>query len=249
MPKVLYSRVYLINMKTVIVPIKTSWQSKGVLAGRIIWLMVLMSVVLMIRPTPLVAETEFSAEIKTLPSWVISRMKRYSWRKKCPVPLEQLSYIYLKHWDYEGKIQFGRLVVHQKVAEDIVGIFKILFEAKFPIATMKLIDDYQGSDAESMSANNTSAFNCRFVTGKKGVFSKHSSGTAIDINPLVNPYVKQGMIAPLQGKHYLDRGASFQGMIKKEDMVYKAFKKRGWIWGGDWQTIKDYQHFQKTIND
>ena len=224
-----------------------SREKEGIMTNRIIRIIVVLSATWMICITPLLADVNFSAEIKKLPGWVVSKMKRYSWRKECPVPLDQLSYLYLKHWDYKGKIQFGRLVVHQEVALDIVEIFEFLFELKFPIAKMKLIDDYQGSDAESMADNNTSAFNCRFVTGKEGVFSKHSYGTAIDINPLVNPYVNQETIVPLQGKHYLDRGASFQGMIKKDDFVTKAFKKRGWVWGGDWKTIKDYQHFLKKI--
>lgn len=40
-----------------------------------------------------------------------------------------------------------------------------------------------------MEANNTSAFNCRDVTGKPWVFSRHNYGGAIDINPIQNPYI------------------------------------------------------------
>ena len=237
--------MYLIIMKRFLADIKESRSKGGPSTCRIIYLWMIFSMVLMICATPLLADSRFSAEIKTLPKWVISKMKRHSWRKACPVPLDQLSYIYLKHWDNNGKVQFGRLVVHKEVSQDIVEIFESLFNAKFPIVKMKLIDDYQGSDAASMADNNTSAFNCRYVTGRKDVYSKHSYGTAIDINPLVNPFINHRMIAPAEGKKYLDRNASVKGMIKKEDLIYKIFKSKGWIWGGDWKTIKDYQHFQK----
>ena len=215
--------------------------------SRISWLLVLFASIQLINTTPLIAATDFRAEIKPLPDWVISRMKRHSWRKDCPVPLDHLSYIYLNHWDDEGKVQFGRLILHKAVAKDVVDVFKLMFEAKFPIARLKLIDDYQGSDAASMADNNTSAFNCRNVTGKKNVYSRHSYGLAIDVNPLVNPYINQESVYPPEGRKYINRHLNQKGMIKKGDIIYRAFIKRGWTWGGDWNSVKDYQHFQKKI--
>ena len=193
------------------------------------------------------ADTRFTAVNKPLPDWVIKRMKRHSWREGCPVPLEKLSYIYLKHWGFDDKVHDGRLVVHQEVSKDVVEIFKILFRERFPIEKMKLIDDYKGSDDKSMADNNTSAFNCRSVTGRPGVFSKHSYGLAIDINPLFNPYILKNTILPPAGKDFVNRQLNVKGMIKKGDAVYRAFREHGWTWGGDWFTIKDYQHFQTNI--
>ncbi|MBU3917780.1 M15 family metallopeptidase [bacterium] len=190
------------------------------------------------------AESKFTVVKKPLPDWVVAKMKKHSWREGCPVPMEDLTYLYLKHWGYDGKIHDGRLVVHKKVADEMAAIFKTLFEIRFLIEKMKLIEDYKGSDDASMADNNTSAFNCREVTGKPGVFSKHSFGLAIDINPLMNPYIFKNEVFPTEGKKYGDRTKKAKGMILKGDVVQKAFVKRGWIWGGDWRTVKDYQHFQ-----
>ena len=193
------------------------------------------------------ADSGFSAIAKPLPEWVIKRMKRHSWREGCPVPLKRLTYIYLKHWGFDDKVHDGRLVVHQDVADNVVEIFRILFKQRFPIEKMKLIDDYKGSDDDSMADNNTSAFNCRSITGRPGVFSKHSYGLAIDINPLVNPYILNNTVLPPEGKMFVDRKLRAKGMIKKGDVVYQAFRKHGWTWGGDWFTTKDYQHFQTKL--
>ena len=53
---------------------------------------------------------------------------------------------------------------------------------------MKLIDAYGADDHRSMNADNTSAFNCRFVAGTSR-WSQHAYGRAIDLNPIENPYV------------------------------------------------------------
>lgn len=194
------------------------------------------------------ADSRFSAVTRPLPDWVIKRMKRHSWREGCPIPLKNLTYIYLKHWGFDDNVHDGRLVVHQDVAKEVVEIFRALFRKRFPIEKMKLIDDYKGSDDDSMADNNTSAFNCRSVTGKPGVFSKHSYGLAIDINPLVNPYIFKNKVLPPEGKSFVDRKLNRKGMIKKGDVVYQAFIKQGWTWGGDWLTTKDYQHFQTKLD-
>ncbi len=193
------------------------------------------------------AKDKFTVVNKPLPDWVIAKMKRHSWREECPVPLEDLRYLYLKHWGYDGKVHNGRLVVHKQVADDVVAIFNTLFQHRFPIEKMKLIEDYKGSDENSMEDNNTSAFNCREVTGKPGVFSKHSYGLAIDINPLINPYIVKGKVLPPGGKKYINRTKKAKGMIVKGDIVCTSFIKRDWIWGGSWQNIKDYQHFQTKL--
>ena len=114
---------------------------------------------------------------------------RNSWRQGCPVPISDLSYLKLTHWGFDGMPRVGELVVHKKLALPVVKAFADLFAVRFPIERMELIDQYDGSDDRSMAANNSSAFNCRDITGKPGQFSKHSYGGAVDINPLQNPYV------------------------------------------------------------
>jgi hypothetical protein len=194
---------------------------------------------------PAKSKESFSVRKSPLPAEVIRKMKKYSWRKGCPVGLGSLTYLRLKHWGYDGKIHDGELVVHEEVADDITAVFRALFEARFPIEKMRLVDDYDGSDERSMADNNTSAFNCRLTTGSRRVFSRHSWGKAIDINPVANPYVRKKTVSPPAGKEYLDRAIPRKGMILRGGVVHKEFTKRGWRWGGSWKRLKDYQHFEK----
>ena len=67
---------------------------------------------------------------------------------------------------------------------------------------------------------------------------------AIDINPLENPYVRGGVVLPEAGAAYLDRSDVRPGMIVDSDVVVRAFAAIGFEWGGDWERLKDYQHFE-----
>jgi hypothetical protein len=135
------------------------------------------------------------------------------------------------------------------VAHEVVDIFKALYIHQFPIERMELMDVFKGSDDAAMDANNTSAFNCREVTGKPGIFSQHSYGRAIDINTLINPYVKGDKVLPSAGKRFADRSQYHPGIITKDSFIYKEFARRGWSWGGDWHDLKDFQHFEKRASD
>ncbi len=172
-----------------------------------------------------------------------------SWKENSPVKLEDLAYIKVTYWGFDDIEHVGELIVHEKLAQEVVEIFKELYEARFPIEKIRLIDEYDANDDLSMADNNSSAFCSREVTGKKGVFSEHSYGVAIDINPIQNPYVKGDIILPEEGSLYLDRDNIRKGMVTKGDVCYNAFKNRGWTWGGEWNTLKDHQHFQKKIED
>lgn len=196
----------------------------------------------------LVNNVENSFTYEPLPQEVISKIDGVSWNKEAPVSLDDLSYIKVLYWGFDEKEHTGELIVHKKVAKEVVQIFKELYEAKFSIEKIRLIDEYNASDDLSMEDNNTSAFCFREVAGKKGTLSKHSYGIAIDINTVQNPYVENGRVSPKAGEEYIDRKNVRKGMIVKDDVCYKAFKERGWIWGGEWKTIKDYQHFQKEID-
>jgi len=128
----------------------------------------------------------------------------------------------------------------------VVWVFAELYAARFPVERMELVDVYDGNDDRSMVANNTSAFNCREVSGRPGVLSQHSMGTAIDINPLVNPWVRGSRIEPPEGAPYADRSVAHKGAINDGDVVVRAFAAIGWGWGGHWPDSKDYQHFSST---
>lgn len=159
-----------------------------------------------------------------------------------------LRYIALRHVDFEGRVREGELIVHATLAREVTEIFLALYEARYPLASVGLVDDFgePGGDNLSMAANNTSAFNYRYVTGTR-TLSRHSFGAAIDINPLFNPYLHDGLVSPPEAAAYVDRTREFPGKIDHDDLCYRLFTERGWSWGGDWQGDKDYQHFSKPI--
>ncbi len=180
-----------------------------------------------------------------LPAAVAEKMRRFSWRPGCPVPLSDLVYLRLSHFGRDGTIQQGELVVHRELGSEVLAIFKALFEQRFPIEKMRLIDAYDGDDDRSMADNNTSAFNCRPVFGKPQVFSRHSHGRAIDLNPLWNPMVTPEGVLPPGGARFARRDKAVPGLLRKGDPAVRELTSRGWTWGGDFVSIKDYQHFQK----
>lgn len=181
---------------------------------------------------------------------VYSRMENKSFNEENTIPLSDLSYIRVLHYGFDDEIYVGELVVNQLIASDIVEIFKELFDAKYKIEQMVLIDEYEAHDELSMRANNTSAYNFRAITGSTSL-SLHAYGFAIDINPLYNPYVKikngETVILPENGEDYANRELDCEYYIKKGDVCYNAFVSRGFSWGGNWITLKDYQHFEKEI--
>jgi hypothetical protein len=193
---------------------------------------------------PIVPPPGYFAEIRPIDGALASRMAP-SWRPGCPVPLSDLRYLSLDHWGFDGREHRGELVVGEDWATEIVSVFETLFEERFPIRRMNLVDDYGGDDLASMDANNTSAFNCRTAQGSTR-WSEHAFGRAIDINPVQNPYVSGGTVLPPAGRSYLDRTAAEPGMIREGDAVVTAFAGIGWGWGGEWVTLSDWQHFSST---
>lgn len=162
---------------------------------------------------------------------------------------DELRYIRLLHYDFEGKVNEGELIVHVSLADEVMEIFHQLYLAKYPLTSVLLVDEFGQSadDTLSMEANNTSAFNYRYVSGTQKL-SRHSFGAAIDINPMINPYISGAYISPENGVPYADRSLDFTGKIDHGDLCYQLFIDRGWAWGGDWIYEKDYQHFSKKIN-
>ncbi|WP_326646359.1 M15 family metallopeptidase [Streptosporangium sp. NBC_01755] len=191
-------------------------------------------------PTP-TGPPKFSAKI----SPVTRQQLKYSWRPGCPVPLSDLRLITMTYWGFDDKPHTGELVVYKGVTDDIVSIFRQLYDWRWPINKMELVDVYKGDDFDSIEANNTSAFNCRPATGSSS-WSKHAYGRAIDINPRENPYVSaDGSVAHSNARKFAKRPVHAPGVINPGDRVVKAFQAKGWEWGGYWSGIKDYQHFSK----
>jgi len=167
---------------------------------------------------------------------------RHSWNSTCPVHIGDLRLVDVSYITPSGVVARGELIVNRVVAAETVAIFEDLFAARFPITQIRLIDAFGGDDNRSMRANNSSGFNCRRVAGSTA-WSQHAYGLAIDVNPLVNPWVRATGVIPIAGSKYADRSIDAAGMIHDRDAAVVAFESAGWSWGGGWAHSKDYQHF------
>ena len=194
---------------------------------------------------------DMTSSISKITAEVKKRMiKGNSWKSTCPVKLNDLRYLHIKHLNFQGKTVLGEMIVHKNVASQVVDIFSELYDIGYPIHKMHLVSKYKGNDWQSIEADNTSAFNCRKATGSKN-WSKHSYGKAIDLNSIENPYIaRSGRISHKASEKYrkrLHRNNSYsdRAVLLHKDKATKIFKKYGWKWGGDWSGVKDYQHFSK----
>lgn len=173
-----------------------------------------------------------------------------SYKENDIIDYDDLRYVVVKYINFNNEECEGELIVNVKVADDVLNIFKELYDASYQIEKINLIDKYDANDDESMQNNNTSAFNFRMIDGQETI-SDHSYGIAIDINPLYNPYVRSGFgnrnVLPVNGTAYADRSNEFEHKIVKGDLCYNTFAKYGWKWGGEWESPTDYQHFYKEI--
>ena len=168
------------------------------------------------------------------------------------ITLDELSYVNVLYNDFNGSISRGELICNDSIAQDLVEIFEELYRSGYQFEQITLIDEYGGDDTLSMEHNNTSCFNYRVVDGTDNL-SKHAYGLAIDINPFYNPYVvfnKDGTgetyISPTGSEVYADRDKDFPYKIDENDLCYRLFIEHGFTWGGNWNSSKDYQHFQKN---
>lgn len=160
----------------------------------------------------------------------------------------ELSYLKMLYCGADGNTYVGEMIVNKAIETKVLEIFRTLYEHQYPIERMVLIDHYNAKDEASMEANNTSAFNYRTVSGSNKL-SNHSYGTAIDLNPKYNPYVKTAsdgtvICQPKSGRPYMDRNGDFDYKIDENDLAYQLFTEAGFTWGGSWNSVKDYQHFE-----
>lgn len=180
---------------------------------------------------------------------VQQRILGISYQENNNISLQELRYLRVLHTGFDGKTYIGELIVNQSIAEDILEIMSQLYAQAYPIEKMVLIDAYGADDESSMSDNNTSAFNYREIAGSSKL-SKHALGLAIDINPRYNPYVKDSgagelYVSPANGAGYADRDWDFPYKIAEGDLCLQLFQEHGFAWGGNWNSVKDYQHFEK----
>ncbi|MBQ6296845.1 MAG: M15 family metallopeptidase [Selenomonadaceae bacterium] len=178
---------------------------------------------------------------------IFARIDGKSYKKGCPLPLDELRYLHVLHKDLSGKTLEGELICNVKIAEPLIDIFTKLYAENYPIEKIRLIDEYDADDELSMRDNNSSCFNFRYVSFTNRI-SLHGYGLAVDINPLYNPYIKtvdgKKIIAPDNSADFEDRTKNFPYKITEDDLCCKLFAAHGFIWGGNcWDDEKDYQHF------
>lgn len=184
---------------------------------------------------------------------VYNRINGRSYYENPNIRLEDLRYLKMVHYNFAHQVQVGEMIVNAAIAEDVINLFKDMFDIEYEIQSMKLIDDYwtgdgDSSDSNSIDHNNTSAFCYREITGG-GNLSNHAFGRAIDINPQQNPYVSYYSGSPSwsheNASAYIDRSNPDPHVINEGDECYNLFVKYGFSWGGLWDGVKDYQHFEK----
>ncbi len=176
------------------------------------------------------------------------------------ISCSSLRYLKLLHYNYHHDIVVGEMIVNRYLAEEVLAIFQKLFEHEVEIFSIRLIDDFffnssdpNEADFYSMISNNTSAFNYRNITSSN-TLSNHSKGMAIDINPIENPYVSKNKVEPSNTKeeytNEVERNSSSNPhVIRKGDIIYSTFQEFGFEWGGEWNSLKDYQHFEKVVSE
>jgi hypothetical protein len=196
------------------------------------------------------ARARFVGRVAVLPTALEAQMRGTTWKPGCPVPLGDLRLLAVSYWGFDARPHIGPLVVNASAANDIVQVFRRLFEARFAIHDLKLAREFHpAQENHDTPGDPTAAFNCRPVvtpTGAKATFSQHSYGLAIDINPIENPFVVDGYVRNRYARPYVDRSQQAVGMIHDDDVVVRSFAAIGWGWGGDWHSGQDYMHFSRS---
>lgn len=185
---------------------------------------------------------EFAWTMEPVPADVLARS---SWGEGCPVSQDELTYLTLSHYGFDGRFHTGEMIVNTSVAEDVVDVFRQLHEARFPIEQMRVIAAEEIDAHPTGDGNDTTSFVCRPAVGSSS-WSQHAYGLAVDINPFHNPYVKGDLVLPELASSYLDRADVRPGMIVEGDVVTRAFDAIGWGWGGRWGSLDDWMHFSLT---
>lgn len=184
----------------------------------------------------------WEASISAIPDDVLARS---SWQEGCPVAVDELSYLTMSHWGFDGRVHTGEMIVNASHAENVAGVFRKLFEARYPIEQMRVVRAEEVDDHPTGDWNETTSFVCRPAVGSTN-WSQHAYGLAIDVNPFHNPYLRGDLVIPELASAYTDRDDVRAGMIYDDDVVVGAFAEIGWSWGGDWNTLKDWMHFSHS---
>ncbi len=185
----------------------------------------------------------WASSIRTVDKALRARMGT-TWKRGCPVALDDLRYLTVAFRGFDGAAHTGELIVHRRAARDVVGVFRTLFRADFPIESMRLVTPADLTARPTGDGNTTAAFVCRQAR-KQTQWSAHAYGLALDLNPFQNPYRRGDLVLPELASSYLDRGWRRPGMLLPDGVAVRAFAAIGWSWGGHWKRTKDTMHFSQ----
>ena len=170
---------------------------------------------------------------------------RSTWQPNCPVAPGDLAWIRLTYWGFDGRRHSGEMLVNGSVGDGLVEVFRKLYRVRFPIESMGIARLEDLDAPPTGDGNVTGSFACRPIRGGTE-FSQHAHGLAVDLNPFQNPYRSGDVVLPELASAYLERDWLRPGMITPDGAAVRAFASIGWEWGGDWSSLKDYQHFSLT---
>ena len=188
------------------------------------------------------SDEHFRSSIGPIPPDVLARS---SWVPECPVTVDELAYLTVSHYGFDGRFHSGEIIVNLDFAEEVVEVFRLMHEARFPIEQIRVITKEEIDAPPTGDWNDTTSFVCRPAVGSIS-WSQHAYGLAIDVNPFHNPYLNGDLVLPELASTYTDREDVRPGMITDGDVVVEAFADMGWGWGGNWDTLKDWMHFSFT---
>ena len=169
-------------------------------------------------------------------------VNRSTWEPGCPVARDGLAWLRLTFWGFDARRHTGELLVNTGAADDLDLVFRQLWQARFPLEQVLIVRSLDEEAPPTGDGNGTGSFVCRATTGGTS-FSQHAYGLALDVNTFQNPYEEDGLVLPERASSYLERDRVRPGMITADGPVVAAFREIGWSWGGEWNTLKDYQHF------
>ncbi len=184
----------------------------------------------------------FASSVQAVPPAVLARS---TWQPACPVRADQLRYLTMSFWGFDGAHHTGEMIVNASVAGTVVAVFAALHAARFPLEEMRVTALPELDAPPTGDGNNTGAFVCRPARGQTR-WSAHAYGLAIDLNPFCNPYLRGNLVLPELASAYVDRGRHRPGMIRAGDVAVRAFTAAGWTWGGTWSSPRDLMHFSAT---
>jgi D-alanyl-D-alanine carboxypeptidase len=190
---------------------------------------------------------DFVGTVGPVPPDVLARS---TWREECPVSVEELSYLTVTFYGFDGLPHIGELIVNARYGEAMLGVFRTVYEQRFPLEQMRVITYPELDAPPTGDFNDTTGFVCRPVVASDSGWSMHAYGLAVDLNPFHNPYLRNDVVVPELASAYTDRASKRPGMLLADDpssiAIIDAFADIGWEWGGNWQTLKDWMHFSEN---